>query len=44
MAALQKRKAFVVNFSREVFFFKNYAEHETGKLVLDLSLFFKSKW
>ena len=25
---------------REIFFFKNYAENETGKLVLDHFLFF----
>ena len=36
--------------SREIFFFKNYAQNEAGRLVLDLILFFqsfilgKSKW
>ena len=26
---------------REIFFFKNYAENKAGRLVPDLSLFFK---
>ena len=27
----------------EIFFFKNYAENEAGKLVVDIFLFFKKK-
>ena len=30
----------LVNITREIFFFKNYAENETGRLVADLFLFF----
>ena len=29
------------NIIREIFFFKNYAENEAGRLVPDLFLFFK---
>ena len=30
--------------AREIFFFKNYAENESGRLVTDLFLFFKKAY
>ena len=31
----------LIDVTREIFFFKNYAENETGRLVPDLFLFFE---
>ena len=31
----------LINVTREIIFIKNHAENETGRLVLDLFLFFK---
>ena len=30
----------LINLTKEKFFFKNHAENEAGRLVLDISLFF----
>ena len=32
----------VIEYNKENVFFKNHAENEAGRLVLDLSLFFKN--
>ena len=31
----------VIEYNREIFFFKNYAENESGELVSELFLFFE---
>ena len=31
----------LIEYKREIFFFENYAENETGRLVPDLFLFFE---